>query len=68
MTEYYKDENITIYNNDCLEVLKQIPDNSIDAIITDPPYALGFMGKAWDKFPSDIGAKNHLLIKVRKVN
>ena len=47
---YYKDESIVIYNNDCLEVLKQIPDNSIDAIITDPPYGLGFMGKEWDTF------------------
>jgi len=42
---------------DALEVLKTFPDNSIDTIITDPPYALGFMGKAWDKFPSDIGPK-----------
>lgn len=34
---------------DCLEVLKTFPDNSIDSIITDPPYELGFMGKEWDK-------------------
>jgi len=34
---------------DCLEVMKQIPDNTIDAIITDPPYELGFMNKQWDK-------------------
>ena len=34
---------------DCLEVLKEIPDNSVDAIVTDPPYELGFMGKSWDK-------------------
>jgi site-specific DNA-methyltransferase (adenine-specific) len=33
---------------DCLEVLKTIPDNSIDAIITDPPYGIGFMNKEWD--------------------
>jgi len=30
-----------IYNGDCLELIKEIPDNSIDAIITDPPYFLG---------------------------
>lgn len=29
-------------------ILKQIPDNSIDAIVTDPPYGLKFMGKKWD--------------------
>jgi DNA modification methylase len=38
-----------IYNQDCLEGLKQLPDNSVDSIVTDPPYELGFMGKAWDK-------------------
>lgn len=37
-----------IYQGDCLEVLKDIDDNSIDAIVTDPPYELGFMGKSWD--------------------
>jgi len=35
---------------DCLEVMKGFPDNSIDTIITDPPYGLEFMGKDWDKF------------------
>ena len=39
----------TVIQGDCLEVLKTIPDNSIDACITDPPYELGLMGKAWDK-------------------
>lgn len=33
---------------DCLEVLKTIPDNSIDSIVTDPPYGIGFMNKEWD--------------------
>ena len=33
---------------DCLEKLKELEDNSIDAIVTDPPYELGFMGKKWD--------------------
>jgi len=38
---------------DCLEVMKDIPDNSIDTIITDPPYGIGFMGKEWDNFKYD---------------
>jgi site-specific DNA-methyltransferase (adenine-specific) len=42
--------NIDLRLGDCLEVLKTIPDNSIDAVITDPPYGIGFMGKAWDTF------------------
>lgn len=33
---------------DCLNRLKEIKDCSIDSIITDPPYGLGFMGKKWD--------------------
>jgi DNA modification methylase len=33
---------------DCRQVLKSLPDNSIDSIVTDPPYELGFMGKSWD--------------------
>ena len=37
-----------IYNMDCIEGMKQIEDNSIDSIVTDPPYELGFMGKSWD--------------------
>ena len=34
---------------DCLEKLKELDDNSIDSIVTDPPYGLSFMGKDWDK-------------------
>lgn len=39
-----------ILQGDALEKLKELPNNSIDAIITDPPYGLEFMGKDWDKF------------------
>lgn len=37
-----------IINIDCLVGMKEIPDNSIDVIITDPPYGISFMGKKWD--------------------
>lgn len=37
-----------LYLGDCLEVLKTLPENSIDSIVTDPPYGLSFMGKKWD--------------------
>ena len=33
---------------DCRDVLKTLADNSIDSVVTDPPYELGFMGKKWD--------------------
>ena len=39
---------VTIHNGDALDELRKIPDASIDAIVTDPPYELGFMGKRWD--------------------
>lgn len=32
----------------CLDRLKELKDNSVDAIVTDPPYGLSFMGKKWD--------------------
>jgi site-specific DNA-methyltransferase (adenine-specific) len=34
---------------DCLNKLKELEDNSIDSIVTDPPYGLSFLGKDWDK-------------------
>ena len=39
---------VTLHHGDCLDVLKTLPDNSIDSIVTDPPYGLAFMGKRWD--------------------
>lgn len=38
----------SILCGDCLEIMAEIPENSFDSIITDPPYGLKFMGKAWD--------------------
>ncbi|WP_461371912.1 DNA methyltransferase, partial [Candidatus Darwinibacter acetoxidans] len=37
-----------ILHGNSLEVLKTLEDNSVDSIVTDPPYELGFMGKKWD--------------------
>lgn len=44
----YADESTTLFLGDCIEVMRQMPDCSVDAIVTDPPYELGFMGKSWD--------------------
>jgi DNA modification methylase len=33
---------------DCIEAMRDLPDGSVDAIVTDPPYGLEFMGKDWD--------------------
>lgn len=40
--------NYRLHTGDCLEVLRTFQANSIDTVITDPPYGLSFMGKNWD--------------------
>lgn len=40
--------NYTLHCGDCLDVLRTLPDCSVDAVVTDPPYGLAFMGKRWD--------------------
>jgi len=37
-----------LLHGDCREMLKGLADASVDSIVTDPPYELGFMGKSWD--------------------
>lgn len=39
-----------LHQGDCIDVLRGMADASVDAVVTDPPYGLGFMGKAWDSF------------------
>lgn len=41
----------TLYRGDCLDVLASMEPESVDAIVCDPPYGLGFMGRAWDALP-----------------
>jgi len=50
MTIYYQEQDprIEVWHGNSLELMKNIPDNSIDAVVTDPPYGLKFMGKKWD--------------------
>ena len=38
-----------LHHSDCIAFMRTLPDNHVDAIVTDPPYELGFMGKGWDK-------------------
>jgi site-specific DNA-methyltransferase (adenine-specific) len=41
-------ESYTVHIGNNLDILPTLPDNSVDSIVTDPPYELGFMGKKWD--------------------
>ena len=38
----------TLHHGDSLDVLRTLPDGSVDSVVTDPPYGLAFMGKRWD--------------------
>ena len=40
--------SVQVLHGDCRDELELLPDNSVDSIVTDPPYELGFMGKSWD--------------------
>jgi DNA modification methylase len=41
-------DGVQVFHGDCIEVMRSLPDNSVDSIVTDPPYGLEFMGKEWD--------------------
>lgn len=54
MTPFYTDDAVTLFHGDCLEVLASLPDCSVDSVVTDPPYGLGFMGREWDDLPPGV--------------
>lgn len=39
---------VGLFEGDCLDAMRCLPDNSVDSIVTDPPYGLNFMGNKWD--------------------
>jgi len=45
---YFQTDLVTLYHGNNLDILPTLADNSVDSIVTDPPYELGFMGKKWD--------------------
>ena len=44
----YKTERVDIRNGDCLDLLRELPESSIDFIVTDPPYFLDQLGDEWN--------------------
>ena len=44
----------TLYRGDCLDVLAAMEPESVDAIVCDPPYGLGFLSKKWDALPPGV--------------
>lgn len=53
-----------VWHGDCMEILVELPDASIDAIVTDPPYGLGFMG-SFDVIGIERGTEYLPLIEAR---
>lgn len=51
-------KDFSLIHGDCIEVMKTMPDKSVDAIFCDPPYGLEFMGKEWDK-PQKLWSKRN---------
>lgn len=49
MRIYSQTDNYILYEGSMLDLGEVIADNSIDSIVTDPPYELNFMGKGWDR-------------------
>ena len=53
--EFAKDYDDPIQNKDCIEYLKDLPNNSVDLVLTDPPYSIGYQGEKWDKqWPNEL--------------
>ena len=57
------DGDVTLLVGDCLDVLRTLPADSVDAIVTDPPAGISFMSREWDDFrrarnPADTGRDN----------
>lgn len=48
MKPYYSEELADVYHGDCIDVMRELPDGSVDAVVTDPPYGIRFMGESWD--------------------
>lgn len=56
---HYQDDHVTLWHGDCLDVLRTLPDASVDAVVTDPPYGISFMGQQWDQ-PGQYGSKRRI--------
>jgi len=49
MEAYYSNDKGSLYNCNCLDLMKSMGDGTVDCIATDPPYGYSFMGKDWDR-------------------
>jgi site-specific DNA-methyltransferase (adenine-specific) len=67
MSDYNRidiNDKFSILNGDCLDVLKTLPDSSVDSICTDPPAGIAFAGSDWDK---DKGGREEWVAWMQKI-
>ncbi len=57
-----------LHLGDCLEVMRGMDADSVDACVTDPPYGLEFMGKEWDYAWQVVDPFYELLLESRQVS
>lgn len=55
MTVVYDRWGVQVHHGDCLNVMQEFPDCSVDSVVTDPPAGIAFMGRSWD---SDRGGRD----------
>ena len=48
----------SVVNDECREAMRQMDSDSVDAVVTDPPYAISFMGSGWDSFGKPTGKES----------
>ena len=60
------DGKAIIFNGDCLIILDTLDECSMDSVVCDPPYGLGFMNKGWDA-PDNIAFRSDIWVKVLRV-
>ncbi len=56
MKPFFQSKRVTLFHGDCLAVMKTLADCSVDAVVTDPPAGIGFMGVAWDTYGGKSGS------------
>ena len=58
-----------IINADCLDILKQLPDNCVDLVLTDPPYNIGIDGgKGWDNIKNYENFIQEIFLEIKRIS
>jgi len=63
---FYETENGILYNGDCLEIMSKFPENSVDLVLTDPPYGVR-KKEEWDNKENFLGMVNRWINLCYKV-